>query len=196
MSTGVYENLPLTPLNKEEKENLTTDASEEVSGTNNIKTLQNTLYNTNSNQNNSKSPTMDGDKTSSFQNNIPKTRSKVSRSIAEIFFKSGKRGKKANAQNQNAHKDKTNANEVVQATTNEDKLTVVVEKRDDDSSKSSEGVEEDKKVCQKSGNQHSTPTSTFDDGYESCNSTPLGSGKEKIFMSCVIFIRKLSFDLK
>lgn len=26
-------------------------------------------------------------------------------------------------------------------------------------------------------NPHSTPTSTFDDGYESCNSTPHGSGK-------------------
>lgn len=37
----------------------------------------------------------------------------------------------------------------------------------------------------KPGNPHSTPTSTFDDGYESCNSTPHGSGKLNSFIFSV-----------
>lgn len=162
MSTGLYENLPLTQFNKEEKEEETEDS--EISGSNNIKTLQNTICGS---QNNGKSPTTEG-QTPKFQNNL-KTRPKVSKSIADLFFRSSKRAKEA-LRNSTVLKD-------VQ-TTNEDK-------RDDNSSKSIEVEDEDKKVNLKTGNQHSTPTSTFDDGYESCNSTPLGSGK---------FIHFLHFD--
>lgn len=38
-------------------------------------------------------------------------------------------------------------------------------------------------------NQHSTPTSTFDDGYESCNSTPHGSGE--FFLSNIDFFQSI-----
>lgn len=172
MSSNIYENLPLTSLSRENKENIQTD-KDEVSSANKIKTIQNSLNTSQNSANNSS-----GVQKTKFQNNIPRTKLKVSKSIADIFFKNTKRIKN-NDNHQNILKETSSGNEFVSEITTDDPQ-LVVDTCDDDYIKPSESVEDDKKVCQKSGNQHSTSTSTFDDGYESCNSTPLGSG-EKIY---------------
>ena len=53
--------------------------------------------------------------------------------------------------------------------------------------------DEEVKSQQRMVNQHSTPTSTFDDGYESCNSTPQGSGKSTFDARLLLGISELDF---
>lgn len=151
-SSGIYENLPLATLKNEEKENEETESSV-------IKTFQNTLYTNNNPKNRKSAPEIQ----KLSQNSGYKGRPKPSRSITEMFFRSGRRHKEVNENvektNQNVLKE---PNEVMHGA-----------EVDDVGSKDSDTVDEEKKLLGQKG----TPTSNLDDGYESCNSTPLGSGK-------------------
>ncbi|KAK5648640.1 hypothetical protein RI129_003532 [Pyrocoelia pectoralis] len=157
MSSGESENLPLTTINKEEKEN---HENEEVEDVHDIHLLQNT-----SSENHNGSPT--DDKIISIQTSVPKNRRKVSKSISDIFFRNKKRAKR---QKNNDIKENGNG-QTVDKNSNPEKCN-------ESSAKSVDGVNENNQNS-KASNQHSTSTSTFDDGYESCNSTPLGSGSTK-----------------
>lgn len=154
-SSAIYENLPLATSKKDEKENEETDLNESSV----IKTLQNTIYTNNNPKNRKSAPEIQ----KLSQNSGYKGRPKPSRSITEMFFRSGRRHKEVNENvektNQNVLKE---PNDVIHGT-----------EVDDVGGKDSDTVDEEKKLLGQKG----TPTSNLDDGYESCNSTPLGSGK-------------------
>ncbi|XP_049816938.1 sodium-dependent noradrenaline transporter-like [Aethina tumida] len=95
--------------------------------------------------------------TQHFLNKKPKS----SRSFSEMFFKNH------NEINENVE-DKFGSSETIKASANGKKM-------DEESLKSGKSSEDLKKLT----NVQSTPTSTFDDGYESSNSTPLVSGRGK-----------------
>ncbi|CAH0550554.1 unnamed protein product [Brassicogethes aeneus] len=89
--------------------------------------------------------------------NILHKKPKSSRSFSEVFFK-----------NHNDYsEEKFGSSETIKATNGKN--------HDEVSIKSKNSIEDLKKLA----NVQSTPTSTFDDGYESSNSTPLVSGRGK-----------------
>lgn len=103
-----------------------------------------------------------------IQNNILKNNPKSSKSLSEMVLSN----KTQNEVNANGEKRKSESSETIKALGDGQK-----------SSKSTKTANEEDAGETKPGVQHSTPTSTFDDGYESCNSTPHGSGKSFSFSS-------------
>ncbi|XP_031327989.1 uncharacterized protein LOC116159187 [Photinus pyralis] len=162
MSSGESENLPLTTIHKEEKENTENEEVEDVHDL-----LQHT-----SSENHNGSPT--DEKIITIQTRVPKNRRKVSKSITDIFFRNNKRAKR-----QKSYNVQENGNELTV-----DK-NLKSEQCDESSAKSLDDVDGNSQACTKGNNQHSTSTSTFDDGYESYNSTPLGSGKIFDYIFCI-----------
>ncbi|KAF5274143.1 hypothetical protein FQR65_LT04541 [Abscondita terminalis] len=152
MSTNVYENLPLAELKKETKK----EDDNEISEPHNINLLQNVV--------NTSNESCDKSTTGEEKIGVVKNRKKGSKSITDIFFRKNKRVKR------HINDDiKDHANDV----------SITTDHANAEDSKSIDTVEDGNKISTKSGNQHSTSPSTFDDGYESCNSTPLGSGSAK-----------------
>lgn len=67
----------------------------------------------------------------------------------------------------------------------EEKMDVTEEQRNDEDLDKDGEASEEIQLTQKYVNTHSTPTSGFDDGYGSCNSSPHGSGESNFFSKFV-----------
>lgn len=141
--TGIYENLPLKPLNIDDN---VANAERE--------SLLKSQKTKNALKPKKRKSTPEIIKVSP-QNNIPKQ----SRSVAEI----------SNNLEENDLKVNSSSSETLKAGNDGSSSNYEISPR------RSKEEEDGTKVYQKT-TVHSTPTSTLDDGYESCNSTPHGSG--------------------
>lgn len=152
MSTkGIYENLPLKPLNKDDKENVKVDE---------VVAQKVTKIDGKAKKRRS---TSEIQKTSQQCKNNPKT----SKSVTDMCLVNSR---------QNEMNDNCENMKKLQEMKEENKMLLI---ESPSPNKQSEFLEEKLNLKQEN-QQHSTPTSTFDDGYESYNSTPHGSGLQKI----------------
>lgn len=158
-SKNIYENLPLKNLNKTDKKQV----ENEPLVTQKIKTIQN-IFNPLDLKPKKRKSNPD------IYNKIPLNTSrkpKSSRSISEMFFSKNSNGLNESVGNSKKENNSSRSNESLCRNSGD--------RQDNESVKS--GNRGESNVKDKTSNIHSTPTSTFDDGYESCNSTPLVSGE-------------------
>lgn len=158
-TTGIYENLPLKPLNKDGKENRISETQKTKSDANQKKRKS----------------------TSELQgiNNVTKGHAKTSATTPLI----------ANPEDSvvTSKREKSPVNscssDTIRATNDEEQRFFEF----DDLEVAQAGAKDgEKPEGQKIETQHSTPTSGLDDGYGSCNSTPHGPG-ESIFCTFLWF---------
>lgn len=154
MTSNIYDNLPLKTINKE---NIEQQSSHK------IKTIQNTLLDDNKQKKRKSTPEITK---IAGQNMMSTKKPKSSKSITEMFFKNHNQTSTPEV-NENltpTTKESFGSDETLKASNNgNNKMNNEILCKSD---------EDLKKIT----NIQSTPTSTFDDGYESSNSTPLVSG--------------------
>lgn len=156
-STGIYENLPLKPLNKDDKENIEHDLT-------NQKLKAASQSNTYTIEIKPKKRRSTSEIQKTCQQNT-KNNPKTSKSVTDMSM-ANSRQNEINDNSENARKLKELSTDRKSNSTGSPSPNKPTPPDFDD----------DEKTNMKQDNQHSTPTSTFDDGYESCNSTPYGSG--------------------
>ncbi|KAL3288411.1 hypothetical protein HHI36_002859, partial [Cryptolaemus montrouzieri] len=156
-SKNIYENLPLKTLNKKDIK----QPENEPLVSQKIKTVQN-IFNPLDFKPKKRKSNPD------IYNKIPSNaarKPKSSKSISEMFFSKNTNGLNETLGNSKKGNNATKSNESLCRNSGD--------KQDNESVKS--GSKGEPNIKDKSSNVYLTPTSTLDDGYESCNSTPLVS---------------------
>lgn len=167
MSSNMYDNLPLKTINRE----LDQQPSHK------IKTIQNTLMDDHKQKKRKSTPEV-------TKVSDTARKPKASRSLAEMFFKNHNQSVEI-CEKLSPSRESFGSSDTLKASNNgNNKLNnEILCKSDED--------------LKKMTNVQSTPTSTLDDGYESSNSTPLVSGKNRqiyvLLVICMLYYCKRFF---